>query len=166
MPKRPSSSLNRGFFGIGIFHPKHEVNMGTLFRSATNFGASYVFTVGRRYKEQNSDTTKTWRHIPFYHFESVADLKKHLPKACPLIGVELDEKAHDLTKYIHPERACYMLGAEDCGLPKRVVSECHELVVIPELNQCLNVAVAGSILMYARKFGTKYSNNHSNRSLT
>lgn len=45
-----------------MFHAKKEVNLGTLMRSAFNFGAAYVFTVGRRYSEQASDTVRAVRH--------------------------------------------------------------------------------------------------------
>lgn len=34
------------YFAIGIYHPKTEMNMGTLWRSAYQLGASYIFTIG------------------------------------------------------------------------------------------------------------------------
>lgn len=48
----------RGYFGIGIYNPKTETNMGTLWRSAYNFGADFIFTIGMRYKKMGSDTAK------------------------------------------------------------------------------------------------------------
>lgn len=73
----------RGYFGIGCWHPKYEQNIGTLFRSAVAFGAAYVFTVGRRYRKQASDTGNAMGVIPLYHFKDMDDLKKHLPVGCP-----------------------------------------------------------------------------------
>lgn len=52
---RENKKLNANMFGIGVYHPKHEINIGTLIRSAYIFGANYVFTVGRRYKRQSSE---------------------------------------------------------------------------------------------------------------
>ena len=39
----------RGYFGIGIENIKTEANIGTLMRSSYAMGASFVFTIGRRY---------------------------------------------------------------------------------------------------------------------
>lgn len=140
----------RGYFGIGIWHPKTEHNVGTLWRSCESFDADFMFTVGRRYREQGSDTVKAWRHRPLYHFTTLDDLRDHLPYSCQLIGVELAPGAQDLPRYRHPERACYLLGAEDHGLTEGVLSECHAVVTIPCAGRCLNVAVAGSIVLYDR----------------
>ena len=137
----------RGYFGIGIYHIKHEVNLGTLWRSACSFGASFIFTIGKRYSRQSSDTTKTWRHVPLYHYESIDDL--FLPYSCRLVGIELGGES--IREYKHPERCIYLLGAEDHGLPSEIMDKCHEVIEIPSVNEyCLNVASAGSIVMYDR----------------
>ena len=106
----------RGYFGIGIEHTKTGVNVGTLWRSAHLLGASFIFTIGNRYKKQASDTTKAWRHLPMYEYETFNDFYDNLPYNCRLIGVELDQKATPLERFVHPERCVYLLGAEDHGL--------------------------------------------------
>ena len=140
----------RGYFGIGVYHPKTEVNIGTLLRSADAFGAAFVFTVGRRFRKQASDVWKSWRHIPVFEVADIDGLRRWLPFSCPLVGVELDERARMLSAWSHPERACYLLGAEDHGLPPDVRAACHSLVQIPGASRCLNVASAGSIVLYDR----------------
>lgn len=141
--------MSRGYYAIGIVHAKKEVNIGTLFRTAQSYGAAFIFTVGRRYAKQASDTTKAWRHLPLYHFATIEDLVDHLPYDCPLVGVELDPRARPLQSYTHPERACYLLGAEDNGLTEAERQRCHQLVQLPGA-YCLNVATAGSLVMYDR----------------
>jgi tRNA G18 (ribose-2'-O)-methylase SpoU len=140
----------RGYCGVGVYHPKSAVNVGTLWRSAHVLGADFLFTVGRRYERQASDTTKAWRHLPLFHFESMDDLRAHLPYGCPLVGVELDPRARMLSGFKHPERACYVLGAEDHGLSLDALERCHCVVQLPG-DYCLNVAVAGSIVLYHRR---------------
>lgn len=143
--------MSRGYFGIGIYHPKHEVNVGGLWRSATLFGAAFVFTIGERYRRQASDTPATPHHTPLFHFESVEDLLLHEPWSAPLVGVELDDRAEALPNFWHPERAVYLLGAEDHGLPPHVLDRCHKVVQIPSpLPWSMNVASAGSVLLYDR----------------
>lgn len=143
--------MSRGFFGVGIWHAKHEINIGTLWRSATLYDAAFVFTVGTRYKAQASDTCKTPTHTPLHHYADIDDLIAHLPHSCPLVGVELDLRAKELTGYRHPERAVYLLGAEDHGLPPAVVNRCHDLVVVPTVRGFShNVAVAGALVLHDR----------------
>ncbi|MCP6423623.1 hypothetical protein NL463_30385, partial [Klebsiella pneumoniae] len=77
-------------------------NIGSLWRSAHLYGASFIFTVGRRYQMQASDTPKTRRHTPMFEFRDIDDLVAHLPYSCPLIGVELDPRAMPLTSFAHP----------------------------------------------------------------
>ena len=72
-----------------------------------------------------------------------------MPFDCRLIGVELDQKAIPVTTFVHPERCIYLLGAEDHGLTKEALEKCHHLVQLPG-DYCMNVAVAGSIIMYDR----------------
>lgn len=141
--------MSRGFFEIGIFHGKTEVNLGTLWRSAYQLGAAGIFTIGRRYKMQASDTPKTWRHIPLRQYDTIDELVAALPHSCPLIGIEMG--GHSLSKFTHPERACYLLGAEDHGLPDVVIQRCHRLVSLESARTpSFNVAVTGSIVMYDR----------------
>lgn len=140
----------RGYFGVGIYHPKTEVNIGSLWRTADILGAAFVFTIGRRYSPQCSDTGKAWKHIPLFHYETVESLWDSLPRECRVIGVELDNKAVPLERFYHPEQAIYLLGAEDHGLPEEVLKKCHGLVKLTG-DRSMNVAVAGSIVIYDRQ---------------
>jgi tRNA G18 (ribose-2'-O)-methylase SpoU len=142
----------RGFFEVGIYHGKTEVNLGTLLRSAYQLGAAGVFTVGRRYRRQASDTCKAWRHFPVRHFATLDEAIAGLPMSCPLVGVEMG--GTPLGEFAHPERAAYLLGAEDDGLPDAVMARCHHVVSLGSVRvPSFNVAVAGSIVMYDRVFG-------------
>lgn len=138
------------YFGIGVYHTKSEVNIGTLMRSAYCFGAHYVFTIGKRYKRQSSDTVDARNQIPCYHFESMEEFHQHLPIGCRIVGVELGSRSHPLTNYVHPANCVYLLGAEDHGIPPKDLAKCHEVVEIPGAKHCLNVASAGSIVLYDR----------------
>jgi tRNA G18 (ribose-2'-O)-methylase SpoU len=141
----------RGYFGVGVYHPKTEANVGSLWRTAHLFGAALIFTVGARYRRQASDTPKTPLTTPLFHFRDIEDVLDHLPWSAPLVGVELDPRAVPLTEYTHRHRALYLLGAEDHGLPDDVLDACHDVVQIPSLRpQSMNVAVAGSLVIYDR----------------
>lgn len=142
------------YFGIGIEHCKTSANLGTLWRSADLLGADFIFTVGRRYRKQVSDTMQSWRNISLWHFDTVDDLYSHLPYSCQLIGIELDERAIPIKQFDHPGRAIYLLGAEDHGLKKDTLARCHTIIQLPG-RQSMNVAAAGTIVMYDRWTKTK-----------
>jgi tRNA(Leu) C34 or U34 (ribose-2'-O)-methylase TrmL len=113
--------MHRGYFGIGVYQPKTTENIGTLWRSAHNFGADFIFTIGARYKKQPSDTTKAERHIPLYNYIDFEDFRGHLPVAEELVFVEQAEKSKSITAFKHPERAIYLLGAKDSGIPEELL---------------------------------------------
>lgn len=147
---------SRGYFGIGIENTKTVQNIGTLWRSAHILGASFIFTIGTRYKKQASDTTKAWKTIPLFHYDTFEAFAEGMPQDCHLIGVELDDSSVLVETFVHPERCVYLLGAEDYGLSEDAVAYCDGLVVLPG-DYCMNVAVAGSLMMYDRhlKFSQK-----------
>ena len=142
-------TTNRGYFGIGIYHPKRETNVGTLWRSAHIFGASFLFTIGRRYSHQCSDTLKVPHRVPLFSYESFSAFLASLPNHGRLVAVELDDHAVPASDFVHPQQAVYILGAEDNGLPPAILSKCCSIIQLPG-DFCLNVAVAGSIVMYDR----------------
>ena len=151
--KNSNSFSSRGFFGVAIYDAKHESNVGVLWRSASVFGASFIATLGeRRYKTMKSDTMKSHRHLPLFHFNNIQDLRTHLPKGCLLIGVELTNDSSDLQTFYHPEQALYLLGAEDYGIPFHILQQCDQTIKInTSLNISLNVGAAGSIVCYDRQ---------------
>lgn len=141
--------MKRGYFEIGIFNSKTAANLGTLWRSAYQLGASGIFVIGARFHKQASDTTKAWRHIPLREYEDFQHFQDARPYDCELIGVEMG--GEPLSGFTHPERAIYLLGAEDHGLPASVLNKCQRLVSLEaQRTESFNVAVAGSIVMYHR----------------
>lgn len=141
--------MEKGFYGIGIVNGKTVENIGTLWRSANLMGAKFIFTIGKRYKRQASDTMKTFRHIPLFHYETFEDFFKSLPYGCQLVGIELSENSEPIHGFSHPKSCVYLLGAEDAGLPNEALSRCHKIVQLPG-ERSMNVSVAGSIVMFDR----------------
>ena len=140
----------RGYFGIGVYHPKREVNVGTLWRHAYLYGASFIFTIGQRYGRQCADTSNTPDHLPLYAYDSFESFAAHSPRDCELVCVELAPSSCPLPEFRHPERAAYLLGAEDHGLPSAILSG-RTCVEIPSVRGwSMNVAVAGTLVMYDR----------------
>ena len=145
-----NDNLINEFFGIGIQNGKTPENLGVLWRSAQNLGASFIFTIGNRYAKQACDTHHAVKSMPYYHYDTFDEFFQHLPKGVRLVGVELTDKAEDLETFQHPRRCVYLLGAEDHGLSKQAIQKSHFLIKFKS-QLSLNVSVAGSIIMYDRQ---------------
>lgn len=145
----PPSPKTRGYFAIGAERMSKALNLGNLMRSAHGFGASFTFTVGATYQalEARADTSKGQWHLPHYNWRSVDEMV--LPTGCKLVGVELLDEAIDLPSFRHPLRAAYVLGPEQGSLSQALLARCDYAVRIPT-SFCVNVAMAGAIVMYDR----------------
>lgn len=140
----------RGYFGIGVEGINKQYNVGNLFRSAHAFGASFVFTVNASYERRAGariDTSDSLAHLPFYQFPDVATTL--LPKGCQLVGVELTDDAIDLPSFQHPLHAAYVMGPERNSLSPAMIERCDFVIRIPT-KFCLNVGMAGVVVMYDR----------------
>lgn len=148
----PIGRTRRGWFAIGVYHGKCEFNIGTLWRSAYILGAQYVYTVGRRYKKQSSDTLHAAdRHLPLFDYATWDDFLSHRPVDCPLVAIETSDRAKPLGTFRHPPKALYVLGSEDNGIASKVLGLAQHVVRIESVrNFSFNVATAGSIVMYDR----------------
>lgn len=128
---------------------KHYENVGVLWRGAYQLGASFIFTIGKRYKPNATDVHLTWTHIPLYNYATFDEFMAALPYSAPLVGVEMGGTS--LPGFSHPQQAVYLLGAEDSGLPKSILERCHAVVAVPSVRRAsFNVAQAGTIVMYDR----------------
>ena len=140
----------RGFFGIGVERSSKWMNAGNLLRTTHAFGGSFFFfidTVLDLDQVKRADTAASQGSLPVYHFDSPQNLL--LPNACQLIGIELTEDAIDLPRFYHPAQAAYVLGPEKGSLSPALQERCDTIVKIP-MKFCVNVGIAGAIIMYDR----------------
>lgn len=144
-----NDNFTNEFFGIGIQNGKTPENLGVLWRSAQNLGASFIFTIGNRYAKQACDTHNAVKSIPYFHYDTFEAFFNNIPKGARLVGVELTEEAVPLETFKHPRRCVYLLGAEDHGLSNQAIEKSHFLIKF-QSQLSLNVSVAGSIVMYDR----------------
>jgi tRNA G18 (ribose-2'-O)-methylase SpoU len=140
-----------GYFEIGIYQPRNDLNIGTLWRSAHQLGAAGIFTIGRPYRRQTSDPFAVDEHIPLRWYPSFEHFLEARPHGAQLVGVEIG--GTPLAQFHHPKLAIYLLGAEDNGLPTKIIEKCNALIALEAVRQVsYNVAVTGSIVMYHRMF--------------
>ena len=142
--------MKRGYFGIGSEGISKAQNLGALMRTAHAFGASFAYTVSAHHKARHvnqTDTSRSLNHLPYYEWDSLADMR--LPQGCALVGVELTEDSIDLPSFRHPLAACYVLGPERGSLSSEMVGLCQHVVKIPT-KFCINVSLAAALTLYDR----------------
>jgi tRNA(Leu) C34 or U34 (ribose-2'-O)-methylase TrmL len=153
---RPASDargddVSPGYFGVGVVKPKHEENVGTLWRSAWQMGADFIFTVSARFKYEASDTTQAHKRLPMYAHEDWASFARSAPRGAVWVAIEMG--GVPLQDFAHPPRAVYVLGSEDNGLNRPIVEACQCHVALPHWmgrSASYNVAMAGTMVMYDR----------------
>ena len=142
--------MKRGYFAMGVEGISKPGNVGNLVRSSHAFGASFFFTINPTTNVRDvarTDTSEAFQHLPFYNFNGVDDMM--LPDKCSLVGIELLENSVELPSFRHPTRAAYVLGRERGNLSPELIEKCDHIIKIP-MKFCVNVGVAGAIVMYDR----------------
>jgi tRNA(Leu) C34 or U34 (ribose-2'-O)-methylase TrmL len=78
-----------------------------------------------------------------------------LPADAVPVAVEMRPNSESLRDFQHPEKAVYVFGPEDGGIPGPTLKLCHRFVVIPT-RHCLNLATAVGTVLYDREaYGAK-----------
>lgn len=139
----------KGFAAVALHRPKSDGNIGGAVRAAGVFGAKLV-VIGAprgdmRGRIERTDPRSTHRNIPIQWIEDVFSAKPH---DCKTIAVEIVDWAVELPKFEHPERAYYIFGSEDVGLPPTMVGMCDHVVRIPAGS--LNLSAAVNVVLYDR----------------
>ena len=150
MQEMKQNGLSRGFFAFGVEGITKSMNLGNLIRTSHAFGASFFFTIDTKLdlnEARTSDTSDAFMHLPYYNFKNVDALM--LPQKCALVGVEITDDAIELPSFRHPLRAAYVLGREKGSLSPELLQKCDFVIKIP-MKFCVNVGVAGAIVMYDR----------------
>ncbi|MEM7661371.1 MAG: RNA methyltransferase [Pseudomonadota bacterium] len=140
----------RGYFAIGAEGISKPMNLGALMRTANAFGAAFVFSVKAEDRTKiayKSDTSRTFENLPYYQWDSIDEM--HFPKGVQLVGIELTDDAVELPEFRHPRMAAYILGPERGNLSEAMTERCDHVVKIPT-RFCINVSLAGALVMYDR----------------
>lgn len=152
--------MKKGYFGIGIEGVKYDSNIGTLWRHAYIYEADFIFTIGKRYLHERTDTTKAPDGIPLFHYTTWQDFEQHMPPQCEIVFIEqCPGLTTSLVTLEHPTRAAYVLGAEDKGVDDEWLVDYTsrhpngeaKIIEIPSPKLIsMNVATSGTMIMYDR----------------
>jgi tRNA(Leu) C34 or U34 (ribose-2'-O)-methylase TrmL len=136
---------------VVLINPKYLHNVAAAIRACSCFGVDTLFWTGTRVNPSayerlpREERMKGYKEVQWKNTERPFD---HLEEMSP-VCVELLPSSSNLSTFTHPERAVYVFGPEDGGVPKAVRKLCHNFIFIPAYH-CLNLAAAMNVVLYDR----------------
>lgn len=138
---------------LAVFEVKDPGNLGSLFRSAFSFGFFKIilYNCCNIYNEKVIRASMgTIFSLNFLNCKNFEEMLKFLKsKNIKTFATALNKNSKTSRK-VRGEKGVLILGGEAEGLPLKIIKLCDEIIKIKMLKfaESLNVACAGSILMY------------------
>lgn len=141
----------RHSFHIAIENWQHDLNIGTVVRTANAFLAAEVHIVGRkRWNRRGAMVTDRYQHVR--HHPEPEDLATWAAeRRLPLIGIDNLPGATPLQASPLPEACILVFGQEGPGLSPQIRAVLQEWRSIPQFGstRSINAGVAAGIAMHA-----------------
>ena len=138
-------------FHVGIENFGHDLNIGTVVRTANAFLAAEVHVVGRRrWNRRGAMVTDRYQHLR--HHPTVGDLLAFAAAGgLPVVGVDNGPGAVPLETVDLPRRCVLLFGEEGPGLTAEAREGATLTVSIAQFGstRSLNAGVAAGIAMHA-----------------
>ena len=138
-------------FHVAIENWAHDLNIGSVVRTANAFLAAEVHVVGRRrWNRRGAMVTDRYQHIR--HHAEVADLAAWAADAgLPLIGVDNTPGSVALEGYPLPRACVLVLGQEGPGLTEAAQAACADVLHIRQFGstRSINAGAAAAVAMHA-----------------
>jgi tRNA G18 (ribose-2'-O)-methylase SpoU len=138
-------------FHIAIENWQHDLNIGTVVRTANAFLAAEIHIVGKkRWNRRGAMVTDRYQHIR--HHPTVDDLSAWAgERSLPLIGIDNLPGSVPLDSRPLPAACVLVLGQEGPGLSEAMRPALSECRSIPQFGstRSINAGVAAGIAMYS-----------------
>lgn len=138
-------------FSVAVENWRHDLNIGSVVRTANAFNAASVHIVGKkRWNRRGAMVTDRYQHVQ--HHPDVDDLVAHCRvEGIPLIGVDNFPDSVPIETYALPERCMLLFGQEGPGLTDAAHEECEAVLSIAQYGstRSMNAAAAAAIAMHA-----------------
>jgi len=133
---------------IGIENWQHDLNIGTIVRSANAFNVAAVHIIGKRHWNRRGAMV-TDRYLDIVHHETVDKFVKAMVGR-DIIAVDNLPGATPLSRAVLPQKAVLVFGGEGPGLSAEMQAAAQQMVMIEQLGstRSVNVGVAAGIAMY------------------
>ena len=138
-------------FHVAIENWRHDLNIGTVVRTANAFLAAEVHIVGRRrWNRRGAMVTDRYQHVR-HHPDVDGLLAFASAHELPVVGVDNHPGAAPLETAVLPERCVLLFGQEGPGLTSEARDAAAMTVSIAQFGstRSINAGVAAGIAMHA-----------------
>ena len=154
----------RHSFHVAIENWQHDLNIGSIVRTANAFLAAEVHIIGnRRWNRRGAMVTDRYQHIK--HHSTVEDFVAWAAtandgKALPIIAIDNMPGCKQLESYQIPKSCVLLFGQEGPGLSEAAIKASKDVVEITQYGstRSINASAAAAITMHAwitkHKFGS------------
>ena len=136
---------------IAIENWQHDLNIGSVVRTANAFNVSFVHIVGKRdWNRRGAMVTDKYLHV--IHHPTVADFSAWCrDNQTPIIGIDNLPISKQLENYPLPEKCVLFFGQEGAGMSDEAAAVCSVVLAIQQYGstRSMNASAAGAIAMYA-----------------
>ena len=143
--------LRRHDFHVAIENWQHDLNIGTVVRTANAFLAAAVHIVGRRrWNRRGAMVTDRYQHVRYH--PTVAELRAWATaEGLTLVGIDNLPGASALEQVVLPRRCVLLFGQEGPGLSDPARAACDRVFSIAQYGstRSINAGVASGIAMHA-----------------
>ena len=154
----------RHSFHVAIENWQHDLNIGSIVRTANAFLAAEVHIIGnRRWNRRGAMVTDRYQHIK--HHPTVEDFvawarTANDGKTLPIIAIDNVPGCQQLESYQMPKNCVLLFGQEGPGLSEAAIEASKDVVEITQYGstRSINASAAAAITMHAwitqHKFGS------------
>ena len=135
---------------IAIENWQHDLNIGSIVRTANAFNVSGVHIVGKRdWNKRGAMVTD--RYLTVMHHPTIEDFAKYCKEqGLPIIGIDNVPGSKQLESANLPESCVLLFGQEGAGMSDEGIEVCEVLYAIEQYGstRSMNASAAGAIAMY------------------
>jgi len=136
---------------VAIENWQHDLNIGSIVRTANAFNVSSVHIVGKRDWNRRGAMV-TDKYLTVIHHPIVADFKNWCDEhKVAIIGIDNVDVSTPIESADFPRECVLFLGQEGAGMSEEAVTVCEQVLAISQYGstRSMNASAAGAIAMYA-----------------
>lgn len=138
-------------FHVAIENWQHDMNIGSIVRSANAFAADTVHIIGRRrWNKRGAMVTDRYQHV-VHHPDVAAFVEWARTDGMPIIAIDNVPGSVIIETFDLPERCVLLFGQEGPGLSPEAIEAADAVVEISQFGstRSINASAAAAVAMHA-----------------
>jgi tRNA G18 (ribose-2'-O)-methylase SpoU len=138
-------------FHVAIENWQHDMNIGSIVRTANAFAADTVHIVGRRrWNRRGAMVTDRYQHV-LHHPDVAALVEWARGESLPIVAVDNVPGSVIIETFAFPERCLLLFGQEGPGLSPEALAAADAVVEISQFGstRSINASAAAAIAMHS-----------------